>query len=77
MYDKCPDSSDQLLNYLNNHNGGVLQNAVPTGKEHVVETGNNVHIRAVRLRLILLSKNIGAFLIESIGGFSPLHYTDY
>jgi hypothetical protein len=25
MYDKCPDSSDQLLNYLNNHNGGVLQ----------------------------------------------------
>jgi hypothetical protein len=25
MYDKCPDSSDQLLNNLNNHNGGVLQ----------------------------------------------------
>ncbi len=36
MYDKCPDSSDQLLNYLNNHNGGVLQNAVPTGKQHVL-----------------------------------------
>jgi hypothetical protein len=31
MYEKCPDSSDQLLNYLNNHNGGVLQTAVPTG----------------------------------------------
>ena len=31
MYEKCPDSTDQLLNYLNNHNGGVLQTAVPTG----------------------------------------------
>jgi hypothetical protein len=28
MYNKCPDSSDQRLNYLHNHNGGVLQNAV-------------------------------------------------
>jgi hypothetical protein len=42
----------------------------------IVETGNNVHTRAVRLQLILFSKTFGAFLIQSIGGFSPLYYTD-
>ncbi len=37
---------------------------------------NDVHTRAARLRLNLFSKDIGAFLALSIGGFSSLRHTD-
>merc|ERR1712126_703425 len=30
MYSKCPSGADQLLNYFNNHNGGLGQNVVPS-----------------------------------------------
>ncbi len=33
--------------------------------KYILETGNDVHTRAVRLRLILFSKNIGAFYCRS------------
>jgi len=30
MYSRCPSGADQLLNYFNNHNGGLGQNVVPS-----------------------------------------------
>ena len=30
LYLQCPSGTDQLLSYFNNHNGGVLQNALPS-----------------------------------------------
>jgi len=30
LYIECPSGSDQLLNYFNNHNGGLGQNVVPS-----------------------------------------------
>jgi len=30
LYIQCPSGTDQLLNYFNNHNGGLFQNALPS-----------------------------------------------
>jgi len=30
LYLQCPSGTDQLLNYFNNHNGGLFQNALPS-----------------------------------------------
>eukprot|EP00088_Acartia_fossae_P071418 TRINITY_DN9790_c0_g1_i2.p1 TRINITY_DN9790_c0_g1~~TRINITY_DN9790_c0_g1_i2.p1 ORF type:complete len:425 (-),score=90.91 TRINITY_DN9790_c0_g1_i2:62-1336(-) len=35
LFRQCPDSTDQLLNYLNNHNGGLFQNAIPSATNEV------------------------------------------
>merc|ERR1719232_1904279 len=29
-YDQCPSDTDLLLNYFNNHNGGLFQNTLPS-----------------------------------------------
>ena len=29
LFRECPDSTAELLNYFNNNNGGLLQNAIP------------------------------------------------
>lgn len=35
LFPQCPDGADQLLNYFNNHNGGLFQNAVPSATSEV------------------------------------------
>ncbi|XP_023342670.1 RNA polymerase II degradation factor 1 isoform X2 [Eurytemora carolleeae] len=35
LFPQCPDGTDQLLNYFNNHNGGLFQNAVPSATSEV------------------------------------------
>jgi len=35
LFQQCPDSTDQLLNYFNNHNGGLFQNAIPSATDEV------------------------------------------
>jgi len=35
LFRQCPDSTDQLLEYLNNNNGGLFQNAIPSATSEV------------------------------------------
>ena len=35
LYLECPSGTDGLLNYFNNHNGGLFQNALPSVTEEV------------------------------------------
>jgi len=35
LFQQCPDTSDQLLDYFNNHNGGLFQNAIPSATNEV------------------------------------------
>ena len=34
-YDQCPSDTDLLLNYFNNHNGGLFQNTLPSVSNEV------------------------------------------
>jgi len=35
LYRQCPSGTDQLLNYLNNHNGGLFSNTLPSVSNEV------------------------------------------
>lgn len=37
LYLECPAGTDGLLNYFNNHNGGLFQNALPSVTDEVAQ----------------------------------------